>query len=166
MATKSASFTFNEEEKDVALSTGLSAEDCTDKGKECAAACNKICDEKKRAYCDKYGYSGCALDIFCWCNVCGIYDTKWCPNYYGYLGCAEGTKGAYRSCIESCQSKREAGANVSTCWADCNAEFTDAIIECKQEPCKLFCESRGFSGGEWARYTSEFGWDSCYCSDG
>jgi len=165
VATKSGSFTFNEEEKEE-TSTGLSAEECTDTGKDCADSCNKLCEEKKGEYCDKHGYSGCALDVFCWCNVCAIYDTKWCPNYPGYMGCAEGTKGKYRSCIESCQSKREAGSDVSTCWGDCNTEFNDAIIECKQEPCKEFCDGKGFSDGVWAKYTQESGWDSCYCSDG
>jgi len=70
----------------------------------------------------------------------------------------------YRGCIESCQSKREAGTDVSTCWADCNKEFEDSIIECKQEPCREFCNGEGFENGEWARYTQEHGWDSCYCS--
>ncbi len=154
-----------EERKEKNQQSGLTAAQCTEMGEECAIACNKICEQTKGEYCEKYPYSGCALDVFCWCNVCSIYDTKWCPNYPDYLGCAEGAKGKYRSCIENCQSKRESGGDVSTCWQDCNKEFNDAIIECKQSPCQSFCENKGYDKGEWARYTQEYGWDSCYCSN-
>lgn len=142
-----------------------SPEGCIAMGKACADECNRICEQAKGEYCKKYNYSGCALDVFCWCNVCKIYDSKWCPNYPGFLGCAEGVKGTYRGCIEGCQAKREARQDVSTCWHDCNKIFEDGIVQCKQAPCKQFCQEQGFNKGEWARYTNEYGWDSCYCSN-
>lgn len=145
-------------------SFALSSEECTEKGQQCAKDCEAICGQTRSDYCDKFDYSGCALDVFCWCNICGIYDTKWCPRYPDYLSCAEGAKGTYRGCIENCQSKREARQNVSTCWADCNEELNNKLIDCKQGPCQKFCEEKGFSNGEWARYTHEYGWDSCYCT--
>jgi hypothetical protein len=119
----------------------------------------------KWEYCQEHDYSGCALDVFCYCNVCAIYDTKWCPEYSDYRACAEGVKGTYISCIESCQAKREAGSDVSTCWNDCNTAFNDAIIECKQTPCHDFCIEKGYETGKWARYTQEYGWDSCLCEN-
>jgi len=50
------------------------ASDCTDKGASCADDCNRLCEQTKAGYCEKFGYSGCALDVFCWCNACAIYD--------------------------------------------------------------------------------------------
>ncbi len=176
--TKSRSFTFKpssaeasegkeEEVKEVRemKDTGLSKEDCAGKAEECAETCGETCEEKKGEYCRKHEYSGCALDVFCWCNSCAIYDAKWCPDYAGFIGCAEGVKGKYKGCIENCQSKRESGGDVSTCWADCNKEFDSGIVECKQDPCEEFCASKGYDKGEWAKYTGEYGWDSCYCTD-
>lgn len=141
-------------------SLALTSEECVETGQQCAQDCEAICGQTKADYCEKFDYSGCALDVFCWCNACGIYDTKWCPQYPDYLSCAEGVKGTYRGCIENCQSKREGGQDVSTCWADCNEELNNKIIDCKQGPCQEFCTEKGFSNGEWAKYTQEYGWDS------
>jgi hypothetical protein len=165
VAKKTLVITVEKGEEKEEETAGLSADDCLERGRACADDCNQKCEQAKGEYCKKYGYSGCALDVFCWCNVCGIYDTKWCPIYPEYLSCAEGAAGTYIGCIESCQAKREAGSDVSTCWADCNEVLNNEIIACKQGPCQEFCEDRGFSNGEWARYTQEFGWDSCYCTN-
>lgn len=142
----------------------VTADECLAVGEECAESCTKLCEDKKGEYCKEHDYSGCALDVFCWCNACVIYDGKWCPRYESFNSCAEGVKGKYRSCIEACQSKREAAQDVSTCWQDCNMEFEEGIIGCKQAPCQEFCTDKGFAKGEWVRYTQEYGWDSCYCS--
>lgn len=160
---KSRTYTVIKDEEE-SIEEEVTVFDCKPLADECVDSCNKICEQTKGEYCNKYNYSGCALDVFCWCNVCVIYDTKWCPYYPEFRGCAEGAKGKYRSCIENCQAKREAAQDVSTFWQECNTEFDEAVIECKQQPCKDFCSSKGFDNGEWARYTQEYGWDSCYCS--
>jgi hypothetical protein len=136
--------------------------DCADLGAECAEQCEQICGQERYDYCREFEYSGCALDVFCWCNVCGIYDAKWCP-MTGFLGCASGAKGAYTSCVDGCNSKLRAGQDVSTCWADCNTEFDTAVQACKDALCPEFCQGEGFTTGSWARYTEDYGWDSCYC---
>ncbi|MBN1502287.1 hypothetical protein JW930_01980 [Candidatus Woesearchaeota archaeon] len=140
-------------------------EDCAGMYDVCAADCEDECEMTKYEYCQEHGYSGCALDVFCYCNVCNIYDSKWCPEYSDYRACAEGIKGTYTGCIKTCQSKREAGSDVSTCWADCNKIFDEKLTECKQVPCHDFCIEKGYETGEWARYTQEYGWDSCLCEN-
>lgn len=137
-------------------------QDCANLQAECVEQCNEICGQERYDYCREAEYSGCALDILCWCNVCGIYDSKWCPRA-GFLGCAGGARDGYRSCIEGCNSKMRAGQDVSTCWGDCNAEFEEKITGCKDGVCPEFCEEEGFTTGKWARYTQDFGWDSCLC---
>ncbi len=149
----------------VALVVGFEGDNCEGKAEVCVADCNDECGLLKWDYCQEHDYSGCALDVFCYCNVCKIYDSKWCPEYNDYRACVEGIKGTYISCIESCQASREAGLDVSTCWNDCNKVFEDDIIECKQDPCHEFCIEKGYETGKWARYTQEYGWDSCLCEN-
>jgi hypothetical protein len=133
-----------------------------EKAEECVRSCGEECEQLKKQYCKDHPYSGCALDVFCWCNGCEIYNAKWCE-YEGYLGCAEGALGSYKSCIKNCQAKREAGQDVSTCWQECNEEFIEAVNYCKDGPCANFCQEEGYQTGEWAKYTQEYGWDSCHC---
>ncbi len=138
-------------------------EECDGLYKSCAEDCERVCGSARNDYCEVAGYSGCALDVFCWCNACDIYAPKWCA-LEGYLGCAEGAKATFKGCIEVCNSKLRAGKDVSTCWKDCTDELSKKLGNpCKDGPCRVYCSQRGFSSGMWAAYTREGGYDSCLC---
>lgn len=154
-----------EEEKEEEI-TGLTTEQCKEKADQCIDECNKICEQTKYDYCREFEYSGCALDVFCWCNACGhVYNPRWC-RYSEYIGCAEGALATFRGCIDGCNAKRRAAQDVSTCWNDCNDElFTQLGNPCKDEPCLDFCQDKDFDLGVWAKYTAKYSWDSCACSN-
>jgi hypothetical protein len=129
----------------------------------CYEECDKLCGKKKYDYCRTYEYSGCALDVFCDCNKCDfLYDPKWSPAE-GYDACAAGPIGNYETCINSCQSDRESGNDVSTCWNDCNNELNEGLFPCKDKQCATSCTAQGYEEGKWAYYTSSGGYDTCSC---
>jgi hypothetical protein len=137
--------------------------DFTEDKAVCYEECDKACGQKKYDYCRKYEYSGCALDVFCDCNKCDfLYDSKWSPED-GYDACAAGPIGKYETCITTCQSDRESGNDVSTCWNDCNAELNDGLLPCKDEQCATYCITQGYENGKWTYYTSSGGYDTCSC---
>jgi hypothetical protein len=139
---------------------------CVELSQTCVEDCAATHEKEKYDYCREFEYSGCALDVFGWCNACAdVYNSKWCK-YPEYLGCAEGALATYKGCIDGCNAKRRAGDDVSTCWNDCNTELFDKLGNpCKDRPCQAFCEEKGFDTGVWAKYTSEYSWDSCSCSN-
>jgi hypothetical protein len=144
----------------------VTSDECIELAEQCADECTQECETEKYEYCRTFEYSGCALDVFCSCNSCSnVYNYRWCE-FSGYLGCAESAGNTYTSCIDNCNLKMIAGDDVSTCWNDCNDEFFFQLGNpCKDGPCQQFCKEHGYSNGVWAKYTQEYGWDSCYCTD-
>ncbi len=136
--------------------------DCAEDAVACAEECEKECNQKKYDYCRTYEYSGCALDVFCDCNKCALYDSRWCPKE-GYMACIGGPITSYESCIKTCQSDFEAGNDVSTCWRDCNDELGVSLIPCKDGQCAKSCTADGYEKGEWAYYIPGQGYDTCAC---
>jgi len=155
-----------EEEKKEDFQKLLREDECEEDAESCIESCNNDCEQKKYDYCRKYEYSGCALDVFCWCNACThVYNKRWCGISEKYIGCAVGALGKYKSCIENCNSEREANQDVTTCGGDCNTEMFETLGNpCKDPPCKEFCKQQGYDDGVWAKYTGEYGWDSCACT--
>lgn len=65
-------------------SVSESSDQCAAMGKRCAEECTRLCEATKDADCEEHPYSGCRLDVFCWCDACGIYDENWCPRFSGF----------------------------------------------------------------------------------
>ncbi len=148
----------------ILLAVGLAAEtadECAAKYDDCAKKCNDECNQKKYTYCRTYEYSGCALDVFCACNICDIYSGKWCVND-GWMALSSGPYEWYVNCIEGCQTSMESGEDVSTCWADCNAGLNERLQEAKNQVCDDYCRDNDYENGTWSNFNDGV-WDTCFC---